>query len=138
LSHGAIASATHSRFVIICHVYSFSTGVPWDALTVANQGQWKILQMATRPGDGATVLCLGTTTINRVEQVQTNWNRYEIYKQGRLVETEIKMSQSRWYFKYELMLMLEKAGLPHISTYGDYTDAEASERHSTIIFSAKK
>ncbi len=70
--------------------------------------------------------------------MQTNWNRYEIYKLGQLVETEIKMSQSRWYFKYELMLMLEKVGFRHISTYGDYTDAEASEQHSTIVFSSRK
>lgn len=114
-----------------------STSVPWDGLA-ANQGQWKILQTATRPDDGATVLCLGTTTLDRVEQVQTHWNRYEIYKQGRLVETEIKTSKSRWYFKYEFILMLQKVGLRDISTYGDYTDAEASAQHSTIIYSARK
>lgn len=115
-----------------------STFVPWDELAAANQGQWKIRRTATRPADGATVLCLGTTTSDRVEQVQTHWNRYEIYKQGRLVETEIKMSQLRWYFKYELMLMLEKVGFRDILTHGDYTEVDAQAQHSTLIFNAKK
>ncbi len=84
--------------------------MPWDRLADTIQGQLKLLQTTTRPDDGATVLCLGTTTLDRFEQVQTHWNRYEIYKLGQLVETEIKMSQSRWYFKYEFMLMLEKVG----------------------------
>lgn len=115
-----------------------STFVPWEELAATNQGQWKIRRTATRPEDGATVLCLQASALDRVKQVQTNWNRYEIYLQGQLVETEMKMSQLRWYFKYELMLMLEKVGWRDISTYGDYTDTEASEQHSTIIFSAKK
>lgn len=115
-----------------------STSIPWDNLAVTNQRSWKIYQTAIRPSDGATVVCSGTTILDRVEQMQTHWNRYEIYKQGRLVETEIKMSQSRWYFKYEFVLMLEKIGFRDVSTYGDYTDMPASEQHSTIIFRAWK
>jgi SAM-dependent methyltransferase len=115
-----------------------SIGIPWDSLTGTNQGTWKIYQTAIRPSDGATVLCSGTTIVNRVEQVQTHWNRYEIYKQGQLIKTEMKQSKSRWYFKHEFILMLEKAGFHTISTYGDYADIPATEQHSTIIFRAWK
>lgn len=115
-----------------------STGIPWDNLTGTNQGNWKIYQTAIRPSDGATVLCSGTTIVDRIEQMQTHWNRYEIYQQGLLAETEIKMSQSRWYFKYEFVLMLEKAGFRDVSTYGDYTDIPASDKHSMIVFRAWK
>ena len=115
-----------------------STGIPWESLAVTNQGTWKIYQTAIRPSDGATVLCSGTTRADRIEQVQTHWNRYEIYKQGRLVETEIKVSKSRWYFKHEFVLMLEKIGFHDVSTYGDCAEVSATEQHSTVIFIAWK
>ncbi len=115
-----------------------SMGIPWDSLAGTNQGTWKIYQTAIRPSDGATVLCSGTALVDRVEQVQTHWNRYEIYKQGQLVETEMKMSKSRWYFKHEFVLMLEKVGFHNVSVYGDHADTPATEQHSTIIFRAWK
>lgn len=115
-----------------------SARIPWDSLAGSNQGTWKIYQTATRPDDGATVICSGTTIVNRLEQEQMHWNRYEIYKQGQLVETEMKVSKSRWYFKHEFILMLEKVGFHDVSVYGENTDMPATEQHSTIVFRAWK
>lgn len=115
-----------------------STFVPWDELADTKPKSWSIRRTATRSSDNATILCLESATLNRVEQIKTGWYRYEVYKQGKLVETQLQVMQLRWYFKYEFRLMLENVGFRNILTYGDCTDAEASDQHSAITFVARK
>ena len=91
----------------------------------------------TRPRDGAAVTThLWTESADRFEQVKVEKRRYEAAKDGAIIETELHTMTLRWYFKYELMLMLEQAGFHDIFVYGDYTDMAATAGSSETVYRA--
>ena len=60
--------------------------------------------------------------------------KYEVYRDGKLIETLLNEMQCRYYGKYELQLLLEKAGFCAIRTYGDFQDKEADEGDRVVTF----
>lgn len=44
------------------------------------------------------------------------------------------MNKNRYYGKYELQLLLEKAGFCEIRTYGDFQDKKASHGDEVVSF----
>jgi SAM-dependent methyltransferase len=112
--------------------------VPREDLAAVHKNVWQNRRTTTRHSDGATVLCHRAGNYDLVEQVETDYYRYEIYETGRLVDTQLQVVKVRCYGKYEFKLMLEIVGFKNIFVYGDYTDSEVSDLHSTMIFSAWK
>lgn len=110
--------------------------VPWADFR--HENQWRLRRSGTRPTDGALVHIYECTRSNRLEQVQSIWLRFEVYDSGRLVESEMRTHQLRWFHKHEFEMMLEKVGFTHVVVYGDYTDAPATDRHAEMVFCARK
>lgn len=110
--------------------------IPKGDLPAQRQKVWTLRRTGTRPSDGATILLHQAGVMDYVEQVQQGWYRYEVYLNGRQVDTYLQPMKLRWYSKYELYLMLEKAGFRDISVCGDYTESEASELHSVFVYRA--
>ena len=110
--------------------------VPWTDFRRENQ--WRLRRSGTRPTDGALIHIYECTRSNRLEQEQTIWLRFEVYQSGRLIDSEMRTHQLRWYHKHEFALMLETIGFGHVAVFGDYTDAVATDRHSELVFCARR
>jgi ubiquinone/menaquinone biosynthesis C-methylase UbiE len=103
----------------------------------ANKKEWAVRRVGTRY-DGDEIVLSAASTINFNEQLQTNWNKYEIYKESSLVESKFTTSELRWYYKYEFKMMLEKAGFKDISIYGGYNFEKLNDDQAFMIFRARK
>jgi SAM-dependent methyltransferase len=64
-------------------------------------------------------------TFDLVDQVETSEKYFELYEGDECVRQEVHRDETRWYFKYELLLMLEKAGFRNVSFRTDYPDRYA-------------
>lgn len=92
-----------------------------------------------RPRDGAAVAAYSwTESSDRFEQVKMDKRRYEAAKDGKMIECELHTMTLRWYFKYEMLMMLEQAGFRDVFIHGDYTDAAATAASSETIYSATR
>ncbi|TDC13859.1 hypothetical protein E1261_44535 [Kribbella albertanoniae] len=61
--------------------------------------------------------------MDRVEQTWHEERRYDLYDGASLIRTEIRAGQGRWYFRNELLWMLQLAGFApsDVTTTGDLT-----------------
>jgi hypothetical protein len=92
-----------------------------------------------RSRDGAAVTThLWTESADRFEQVKVEKRRYEAAKDGQIIESELHTMTLRWYFKYEMLMMLEQAGFRDIFIYGNYTESAATAASSETVYSAKR
>ncbi|WP_405061502.1 class I SAM-dependent methyltransferase [Kribbella sp. NBC_01505] len=70
------------------------------------------------------------TALDRVEQTWHEERRYDLYDEdARLLRTEVRAGQGRWYFRNELLWMLQLAGFApsNITTTGDLTVLATTE-----------
>lgn len=74
-------------------------------------------------------------SIDRFEQVKVDKRRYQRSRDDQVLETELHALHLRWYYKYELTMMLEQAGFQDIFVHGDYTDAPATAQSSETVYS---
>jgi SAM-dependent methyltransferase len=102
-----------------------------------NKNEWAVKRKGIR-SDGAEIILSTISNINFHDQVQTNYDKYEIIKDGHLFDTIFSTSKLRWYYKYEFMMMLEKVGFREISIYGGYNFQEMNDDQNFMIFRARK
>ncbi|XEC96678.1 class I SAM-dependent methyltransferase [Paenibacillus tarimensis] len=102
-----------------------------------NKKEWAVGRKGIR-SDGAEVIVSSISSINFHEQVQNNYDRYEIIKDGRLIDTLFSTSKLRWYYKYEFTMMLEMIGFREISIYGGYNFQEMNDDQTFMIYRARK
>ncbi|MEF3310468.1 class I SAM-dependent methyltransferase [Paenibacillus sp. GYB004] len=102
-----------------------------------NKKEWTVGRRGTR-SDGAEIITSSISNINFHEQVQTNFDRYEIIKDGVLFETKFSTSKLRWYYKYEFIMMLEKVGFHDMTVYGGYNFQLMTDDQTFMIFRARK
>jgi hypothetical protein len=75
--------------------------------------------------------------IDPVEQVWTEDRRYELFEDDRLRSTEVHSGLGRWYFRNELLWMLELAGFASVSVTGDFTAEPFGPQHKvSMVFTA--
>jgi hypothetical protein len=91
-----------------------------------------------RPTDGATILIHEATVSDRLEQVQHIWLRYEVFQEGRLLQTQLRTHQLRWYHKHEFAMMLESVGFRDVVLQCGYTDSDRTNPEAEWIFSATR
>lgn len=44
----------------------------------------------------------------------------------------------RWYFHYEILMMLEQTGYNDLVTYGYYTDSLATKDSQTVVYGGRR
>ena len=76
--------------------------------------------------------------VNSLEQQTTGEMRTLLFKDGRLVTDETYRLISNYYFPNEVRLLLEKAGFMIEAEKGDWTDADVTAEHDTIVYVARK
>jgi SAM-dependent methyltransferase len=112
--------------------------MPLHEASWSHAANWRVKRQKIRSSDGALALCSESLTYQPFEQLRHGLLRYELYKDGQLLESQLTCQDIRWYSKYEFIMMLEHAGFCDIELYGDYTFEEASDYHETSIFRARK
>jgi ubiquinone/menaquinone biosynthesis C-methylase UbiE len=110
--------------------------VPWRDF--AAERQWRLRRSGVRPTDGATVLIHEATSSNRVEQIQHLWLRFEVFNEGTLVQSQLRMHQLRWYHKHEFVMMLESVGFRDITMQCGYSERDTGDAEADMIFSARR
>lgn len=103
-----------------------------------NADAWGEPRIVTRPSDGATITLTGKGAADRLEQTHRSVQRYELHKDGKLLEWEEHTSITRWYGKHEMLLMLQTAGFRNMRVYGNHTDEEATSESWSRIYWAEK
>lgn len=117
----------------------FETFLPDEAFQTVPSTHVTVWGPTLRPRDGAAVTThLWTEYADRFEQFKVEKRRYEAAQDGEIIESELHTMTLRWYFKYEMIMMLEQAGFRNILIFGDYTDFAASATSSETIYSARK
>jgi SAM-dependent methyltransferase len=80
-----------------------------------------------------------TVGTDPVEQIVSEERRYRLYAGDTLLAEETHTGQNHWYFKHEVLLMLQLAGFVDVAVKGDYTDEDFGPQHTgTIVFLARK
>lgn len=76
--------------------------------------------------------------VDPLEQQTTGEMRMLLFKDGRLATDNTYRLTSNHYFRPEMQLMLEMAGFALEAVKGDWTDADATAEHDTLVYFARK
>ena len=110
--------------------------VPDEAKGVTvNARHWGPIKCASGKGEISTKLW--TESFDLLEQTIVEKRRYELRIDGQLVRSELHTLHMRWYYKYEFIIMLEKAGFEDIHLYSDYTEEPATKESKSIVYGAR-
>ena len=88
--------------------------------------------------DGAKIVLSHLNTYDADDQLQESVERYELFKNGRLVETELEDFTIRFYERDEFQLLLEQVGFVGIRASRAGDDAEPSHDDDTIVFECSR
>jgi len=110
--------------------------VPWQDFGA--ERQWRLRRSGVRPSDGAAILIHEAKVSDRLEQVQHIWLRYEVFQEGRLLQTQLRTHLLRWYHKHEFAMMLESVGFRTVVVQCGYADRDMTNPEAELIFMAKR
>ncbi|MCC5656476.1 class I SAM-dependent methyltransferase [Nostoc sp. XA010] len=87
--------------------------------------------------DGSTILLQFTSRIDWLNQLNTTVIRYEKWKEGKLVATELQNVPLHWFGRDEFIMCLRENGYKDIILCANYTDGlEPTSYKDTLCFSA--
>lgn len=112
-----------------------------EALSKKPLGGWKKwgkLWDHPVPDGGFMKQSLMRTSFNRAEQFFTAKRRYQLIRGGRIVAEEIFDSNERWYYKHEMVMMLEISGFTEVQVRDGWSEKEFAETHDSMVFIARK
>jgi hypothetical protein len=118
--------------------WPFADGEPLSPEPLGAQGAWGDLWSHSQ-ADGSTIAQqIMRLRIDRVEQLLIAKRRYQRIVDGAVVAEEVFDANERWYFKHEMVLLLEKAGFQQVEVKGNWTEANFADSHHSMVFIARK
>jgi SAM-dependent methyltransferase len=89
--------------------------------------------------DAALKVYRRLTRLDLWQQIFEEDRRYELYVNGQLTRTETHTGLERWFFKNELLLLLELTGFSEIRAQRDYSDdaAQPIDPYVTVFIATK-
>lgn len=99
-------------------------------------GKWGGFWVA-RP-DGAKIVLSSLPTYDSEEQVRRDIHRYELFRDGHLVDTELEDFVLRFYERDEFQRLLEATGFSNIRVTKAYENTEPDSEDATIVFECRK
>ncbi|HYF64880.1 MAG TPA: class I SAM-dependent methyltransferase [Herpetosiphonaceae bacterium] len=118
--------------------WPFAPGEPLSAQPNGAGGEWTEWDTSTLPDGRQIVQHLRMTGLDRAEQLLCAERRYRLIEDGRIVQEEVFAANERWYFKHEVVLMLESVGFQAIQVKGNWTADDFAEPHYSMVFIAHK
>jgi hypothetical protein len=107
-------------------------------MTLVSSGSSVFGVQGTPLSDGGTILIHEATVSDRVEQVQHLWIRHEVFKDGLLIQTQLRTHWLRWYHRHELAMVLESGGFREVALQCGYTASDRTNPEAEWIFIAKR
>ena len=102
-------------------------------------GEWKPHVVKELGGERRLVVDRRTTGVDPVEQLSCEERRYRLMDGETLLGEEVHAGQNHWYFKAEVVTMLQLAGFADIEVTGDYTGIPFGAEHTdAIVFVCRK
>lgn len=87
--------------------------------------------------DGSTILLQSTSHIDWLSQLSMTAIRYEKWKDGKLIATELQHFPLHWFGRDEFIMCLRENGYKDITLCANYTDdLQPSSHTDTLCFSA--
>ncbi|TMV47589.1 class I SAM-dependent methyltransferase [Paenibacillus mesophilus] len=75
--------------------------------------------------------------VDFIEQIRVSYLKYEKWREGRLVDTELQRMALRWYGIEEFRAILEKVGFTDVTVHADFQYGKGPERGSrSFVFEA--
>ncbi|MBZ0303707.1 MAG: class I SAM-dependent methyltransferase [Anaerolineae bacterium] len=119
--------------------WPYKESEPLSAEEQVEGGVWHPMWTNTLPDGREVVQSFKRLRVDRIEQVMNAHRRYQLVQAGQIVHEEIFASDERWYYKHEVVLMLEKAGFSRVQVTADWTDQPAVEPPpDSIVFMAHR
>lgn len=112
-----------------------------EALSKKPLGGWKKwgkLWDYPQPDGSLMMQSLMRTSFNRVEQFFTAKRRYQLVRDGNLISEEVFDANERWYYKHEMVMMLEIVGFTEIQVRDGWSENDFAEIHDSMVFVARK
>jgi len=88
--------------------------------------------------DGAKIICSGLEHFNVEERISQNIHRYELIRDGELLETEFEEFNIRLYDPVEFHELLDTSGFVGIKVQKPYSLIVSAETAETIVFECSK
>ncbi|MGL5836725.1 MAG: class I SAM-dependent methyltransferase [Waterburya sp.] len=109
-------------------------GLPIDSFkTEGTLTQRKPVQCS----DGSVIVMQTSSRIDWVEQVEHTFIRYEKWKDGKLIDTELQHLPLHWFGREEFRMCLREQGYTDITLCANYKDElTPSSYHDQLCFSA--
>ena len=100
-------------------------------------GVWRLEKDEKIEGSDNRALCHSCVDLDRCENLMEVRHRFEIINNNGITESsEIKYSRLRWYGKYEIQLLLERAGFHNVTISGDFENNDMRDGHTVMSVSA--
>ena len=77
-------------------------------------------------------------SVDPLEQQTVGEMRMLLFKDGQLAADDTYRLISNYYFRHEMRLLLEKAGFTVEAEKEDWTDADVTAEHDSIVYFARK
>jgi SAM-dependent methyltransferase len=88
--------------------------------------------------DGAILNLSWLTTLDAQTQTYASLERYEVFKDGRLLETELEETTGRSYMPNELEALLEEAGFVEVRTFKLLSDQPADQTDLEVTVECRR
>lgn len=118
--------------------WPFGAGEALSKKPLGGWKKWGKLWDHLQPDGSLMKQSLMRTSFNRSEQVFTAKRRYQLVRDGKVVSEEVFDANERWYYKHEVVMMLEIAGFENIQVKDGWSDDDFAEVHSCMVFIARK
>jgi SAM-dependent methyltransferase len=99
-------------------------------------GKWRT-RSVTR-SDGAEIIFSTFQTYDSQEQIERDSHKYELFKDGSLIETELEDFNVLVYERDEFQKLLEAKGFINVRATKAYQDTEPDREDTTIVFEGWK
>lgn len=87
----------------------------------APEGVWRLRRQGSRPDDGTTIECWERVSYDLEARLRSAELRYEVRRDGRMIERQEGTPVIRWYTQDEFCAMLERAGFTRIEVLREHT-----------------
>lgn len=117
------------------------TFVPWDGIkdnidgtVLLDQSKPISSEQKIHSQDGFNIINKSKVTINFKEQLKLIQARYEKWADGKFVFAEEEEYAVRWYYRYEMELLLEKAGFLDVQIF----DESFEQNEQAVVYAASR
>ncbi len=109
-------------------------GLPIDAFKTENIVKHRELVNCL---DGSVILMQTSSQVDWIKQVENTLIRYEKWKQGKLIDTELQHLPLHWFGREEFIMCLRENGYTNITLCANHIDGlEPNSYSDQLCFSA--